>query len=147
MIVCSKGKFKNDLLLCAGLLMGALCIWLVIFFVNRGRDSEELEVVVTVDGVEHYRGMLAAGVNRAKEGLLKKYTPAGEENRIEIDIDGHNKVVISDGRVWMEEADCPDKLCMAQGKISQPGQTIICLPNRVMVTIRGGSAQYDGVAQ
>ena len=62
-------------------------------------------------------------------------------------MDGHNKVIIGDGVVWMEEADCPDKLCVNQGRISKAGQTIICLPNRIMVTIIGGTAQYDGVAK
>ena len=86
-------------------------------------------VVVTVNGEEYYRGLL----------LHRK--------RIDIDIDSHNKVVIEDGEVWMEEADCPDKLCISQGKISKPGQTIICLPNKTMVTITGGKSEYDGVAR
>lgn len=90
-------------------------------------------VVVTVDGEEYYSGLLA-GENQQSE-------------RREIDIDGHNKVVIADGEVWMEEADCPDRLCVSQGKISRSGQTIICLPNKTMVTIKGGKSEYDGVAQ
>lgn len=118
---------RNDILLCTGLLLAALCIWCTIFFVQKNRNRDSLMVVVTVDGEEYYRGLL----------LYRK----------EIDLDGHNKVVIADGEVWMEEADCPDKLCISQGKISKPGQTIICLPNKVMVTIKGGKSEYDGVAQ
>ncbi len=124
---------RNDLLLGAGLLLAALCIWCVIFFVQKNGSKEGLMVVVTVDGEEYYSGLLS-GENQHGE-------------RREIDIDGHNKVVIADGEAWMESADCPDKLCISQGKISRTGQTIICLPNKTMVTIKGGKSEYDGVAQ
>lgn len=124
---------RNDLLLCTGLLLAALCIWCAIFFVQRNGSRDGLMVVVTVDGEEYYSGLLEGG-NQQSE-------------RREIDIDGHNKVVIADGEVWMEEADCPDRLCISQGKISRSGQTIICLPNKTMVTIKGGKSEYDGVAQ
>lgn len=124
---------RNDLLLGAGLLLAALCIWCVIFFVQKNGSKEGVTVVVTVDGEEYYSGLLS-GENQHGE-------------RIELDIDGHNKVVIADGEVWMAEADCPDKLCISQGKISRTGQTIICLPNKTMVTIKGGKSEYDGVAQ
>ena len=55
--------------------------------------------------------------------------------------------MIRDGKADVTEADCPDKLCVLQGKISRSGQTIICLPNKTMVTIKGGKSEYDGVAQ
>ena len=48
---------------------------------------------------------------------------------------GTNELVIADGQVWLEEASCPDKLCVHQGKIQYAGQSIICLPNQVSVTI------------
>ena len=124
---------RNDLFLGAGLLLAALCIWCVIFFVQKNGSKDGLTVVVTVDGEEYYSGLLS-GENQQAE-------------RREIDIDGHNKVVIENGEVWMEEADCPDKLCISQGKISRTGQTIICLPNKTMVTIKGGKNEYDGIAQ
>ncbi|MBQ7793186.1 MAG: NusG domain II-containing protein [Clostridia bacterium] len=50
-----------------------------------------------------------------------------------IDINGTNTLVIFDGKAYMSEADCPDKLCMKQGKIGENGGSIICLPNRVTV--------------
>lgn len=118
---------RNDILLGTGLLLAALCIWCAVFFAQKNRSRDSLMVVVTVDGEEYYSGLLM--------------------DEREIDMDGHNKVVIADGEVCMEETDCPDKLCISQGKISKPGQTIICLPNKVMVTIKGGKSEYDGVAQ
>ncbi len=132
----------NDILLGAGLLLGALCLWCVIYFVGRNTDKNALMVVITVDGKEYYTGRLTESISG--EDDVKN---ANGDKRKEIDIDDHNKVVIAGGEVWMESADCPDKLCVEQGRISRSGQTIICLPNKVMVTIKGGKSEYDGVAQ
>ena len=46
-----------------------------------------------------------------------------------------NVLVIEDGRVYMESASCPDKLCVKQGIRSQVGETIVCLPHRLAVTV------------
>jgi hypothetical protein len=48
---------------------------------------------------------------------------------------GTNLLIIQDGEAWIEEATCPDGLCKNMGKISQVGQSIICLPNKVVVEI------------
>ena len=132
----------NDILLGAGLLLGALCLWCIIYFAGRNTDKNALMVVITVDGKEYYTGRLAESISGDDD-----VENANGDKKREIDVDGHNKVVIAGGEVWMEAADCPDKLCVAQGKISRSGQTIICLPNKVMVTIKGGKSEYDGVAQ
>lgn len=54
-----------------------------------------------------------------------------------------NTIEISDGQVRMTEADCPDKLCIHTGKISESGQTIVCLPNRVVISISGENSTVD----
>lgn len=54
----------------------------------------------------------------------------------EIDLD-HLKIVVENGMVRVEDADCPDKICERRGAISKAGQTIVCLPNRVVVKITG----------
>ena len=50
---------------------------------------------------------------------------------------GTNTLVISGGEAYISEADCPDGLCVSQGRISRTGQTVVCLPNRVMLRIVG----------
>ena len=55
----------------------------------------------------------------------------------EIDIDGINKLVIKDGMADMVFADCPDQVCVKHEPISKIGESIICLPNKVVVTIEG----------
>lgn len=52
-------------------------------------------------------------------------------------VGGTNRLIISGGTVRIEEADCPDKLCVKQGVISNVGQSIICLPHRVSVRVEG----------
>ena len=50
---------------------------------------------------------------------------------------GSNTVIIKNGEAFMEHADCPDKLCLKQGKISKAGQNIVCLPHRLVLEIKG----------
>lgn len=56
---------------------------------------------------------------------------------------GTNTLVIENGQAWISEADCPDKLCVKQGRIQYTGQCITCLPNKLTVTVEGG--EDDGV--
>ena len=62
-----------------------------------------------------------------------------------IDVDEHNKVIIKEGVVYMEDANCPDKLCIKQGKIGSNGQKIVCLPNKTVVEIRSEKESEDDV--
>ena len=57
---------------------------------------------------------------------------------------GTNILVIEDGRAYLSDANCPDKLCVHQGKISRTGEVITCLPNKLTVTVFG--AEESGEA-
>ena len=46
-----------------------------------------------------------------------------------------NTIVINDGSVYMESADCPDKLCVKHKPVSRIGESIICLPNKLSIEI------------
>jgi hypothetical protein len=48
---------------------------------------------------------------------------------------GTNLLIIQDGQAWVEEASCPDGLCCNMGKISKSGQSIVCLPNKVVIEV------------
>lgn len=56
---------------------------------------------------------------------------------------GYNTVHIEDGKVWIHEASCPDKICLNQGKISNDGEIIVCLPNKMMVQIEDNSSNDE----
>ncbi len=48
---------------------------------------------------------------------------------------GTNILVIEGGAAYIKEASCPDGTCMHQGKISDIGERIVCLPNKVLVEV------------
>ena len=50
---------------------------------------------------------------------------------------GTNILHIEGGKAWLDDANCPDKLCVNQGKISNNGETITCLPNKLTITVYG----------
>lgn len=58
---------------------------------------------------------------------------------------GTNKVEIHNGYVYVTEATCKDKNDIRQGKINKSGQSIICLPNRLIITVKGGKT-YDALS-
>ncbi len=49
--------------------------------------------------------------------------------------DSYNLVLIEDGTVRVTDADCPDQLCMKQRSISKNGESIICLPHKLVLQI------------
>ncbi|MDD2229296.1 MAG: NusG domain II-containing protein [Candidatus Cloacimonetes bacterium] len=51
-----------------------------------------------------------------------------------IRIDEHNTISISNGKVRMIAADCPDKRCVKQGYSSS--MPIICMPNHLIIEIK-----------
>ncbi|MDO4174321.1 MAG: NusG domain II-containing protein [Eubacteriales bacterium] len=64
--------------------------------------------------------------------------PLDEDRSYTIEgIGGTNTLVIADGTARLEDATCPDQLCVHQGAIQYAGESIICLPNQVTVTIEG----------
>ena len=46
-----------------------------------------------------------------------------------------NRLIISDGKAHMETASCPDGICVAHRPIFRSGESIVCLPNRVVITV------------
>ena len=72
-----------------------------------------------------------------------------QDGEYEIETDGgRNVLVIKDGEADMTEADCPDGLCVKQHSISKNGETIVCLPHKVVVeVISAEESGLDAVTQ
>ena len=65
-----------------------------------------------------------------------------------VQYDYSNVVVISGGTVSVTEASCKNQVCVKHGAISRPGESIVCLPNRMVVRIENSSEEgggYDSV--
>ena len=112
-----KRRIRNDILL-------ILCILLIasagVFYLYGLRPSGDT-VVVSVDGKEY-------GVYPLSEDITQDiYTGKNGEYL--------NRLVIKDGKAYMETANCPDGICVSHRPIFRNGESIVCLPNRVVVTV------------
>lgn len=54
---------------------------------------------------------------------------------------GSNTVEVRDGAVSMKSADCPDKVCVRMGAKDKNGETITCLPHKLVIEVHGGQEQ------
>lgn len=97
--------------------------------------------------------LIYASFGRQTAGIVK-ITVDGElfgtyslEKEQKIQINDTNHLVIKDGQADMTEADCPDQVCVEHISISKNKETIVCLPNKVIVEIVGGEdGEMDVVA-
>ena len=113
-------KNPNVLLLLALLLAGGILALVLLLGAKSGATVE----------------VRVAGKTVASYSLQKNRT-------IELEGEGgSNTLVIEGGKAWMTEADCPDGLCLGMGKISSAGQSIVCLPHKLVVEVKSeGSAE------
>lgn len=89
-------------------------------------------------------------INITVNGVLYGTYALSEPQEIPVELDGRiaNIVVIENGEATMKDADCPDQLCMRQGTISRDGQTIVCLPHKLVVEVTGGEKEeYDSISE
>ena len=116
---------KADILLFLFFIISAL----VLFARDFVTASEGASVEIRVDG-EYY-------------GTY----PLSADDTILIERDGHtNRIRIESGEVFMAESSCKNQICVNEGHIHTVGQTIICLPNRVVAEIKSQDAgTTDGV--
>lgn len=111
-----SGLDKREKLLIVVVVVAAIILFLAGCLVNYFMPAGN--AVITIDNKEY-------------ETISLK-----ENERIVIDNEyGKNVIIIKDGQVFMESGDCSDKTCVKQGKIMKTGQSIVCLPHRITVTI------------
>lgn len=67
----------------------------------------------------------------AKKNYLIQGKLKGESGRV--------VVTVEPGKISISESGCPNQYCVRSGAISRPGQTIICAPNEVLITLQGAS--------
>lgn len=107
-------KLKNDIILVSVLLGIILLATLGILIFRKSGNS----VKVTVDGK-----------------IFGEYS-LNKDKTVEIKSEkGSNLLVIKDGKAYVERASCPDGICSSHKPISYGGESIICLPNKVVVEV------------
>lgn len=79
-------------------------------------------------------------------GSLYKSVPLyGVSSPYEIELPG-GVLLVEEGAVSMKRADCPDSLCVRQGRITAAGASIVCLPGGIYIVITGDEAGTDGIS-
>ena len=109
-------KIRKDIILLAGILLSAFLLWIVPYLMNK--NTPEV-VKVIQDGHE------IAAYSLLEDRI--ESIPYGDEN--------YNLLLISNGQVSVSDADCPDKLCVHQHSMSRNGESIICLPHKLVIQI------------
>lgn len=81
-----------------------------------------------------------ASVEIWHDGQLISTQSLNQKNEIEFEVSGgHIHINIDNGKVWVQDVDCPDQICKKMGKISNINQTIVCSPNNVFIKVTGQS--------
>lgn len=112
--ISSKKRFKNDIIFIFALML-IISVFGSIYFLARSAGNT---VTVTVDGE-----------------FFAEY-PLGNDRTEEIHIGKNlNVLVIESGKAYVKEASCPDGICSSHKPISRDGESIICIPNKVVITI------------
>ena len=79
--------------------------------------------------------------------IYGKYS-LSKDRTITVNRDGHmNKITIKGGKVQVSKSSCKNQVCVKQGSISTTHQSIVCIPNRVVVSIEGKDGEYDVISQ
>ena len=111
-------KKRNDAILFGVLI--ALCI--LSFLAMLAFRTEGAFVVVRINSEEYAR------------------YPLDEDITVKIGEEDYNVLVIKDGYAYVGDANCPDRICVNTGRIRYDGQSVICLPHKLVVEIEGGEA-------
>jgi hypothetical protein len=110
----AMNKKRNDLILLLGIVLIAALVLIAFHFLKA--DGATIEVTKNGKKIAEY--------------------PLTQNAEIKLDgAAGHAILIIEDGQAYIKEASCPDKLCIKQGKINKNGETVICLPNKLVVTV------------
>lgn len=112
---------KNDIFLVASVIILCIIISVIPFFFSSDGSS----VLIYVDGDLY-----------AEKSL--------NENSV-TDIDGLMQVVIENGKAYVKNSVCPNGACEHSAPVSSSGESIICLPNKIMIKI-SGETEMDAIS-
>lgn len=120
---------KADLIIYAAVLLIAAASFLIW---KTTHSIPGKQVTVTVDGREYARFSLDHDCKELIDGY------AG----------GRLTLIISEGEVHVEDSTCPDLICVKHSPVSHAGETIICLPNRIVITVTSDETdEIDAISQ
>lgn len=83
------------------------------------------------------------------DGGFERVASLASDGTVEVDGPlGKTVVEISGGEARVLTSPCPHQLCVRMGAVRTPGRAVVCVPNRVVVTVEGdGAAPTDAVTR
>lgn len=120
------GMTRGDIVLGISILLVGAIFFIALIFWSQ-EDANKVEVQVN--------------------GKIVGVYSLSEDQEITLKDIGENTFRIKDNHVEMVKADCPDQYCVKHHSISKNGESIICLPNKVVITIKGkDEGEVDAVS-
>lgn len=115
---------KKDLIIILAVLVLSALLFLLFSLYTKGQ-SEYVQII--------YEGEV---IDTLPLDTDMEYSPVTNENIV---------IEIRDSRARFKTSDCPDKVCVNTGWLSSPGQTAVCLPNKISIVIQTSVADKDAV--
>ncbi|MBR3738340.1 MAG: NusG domain II-containing protein [Eubacterium sp.] len=117
---------KGDIIIITALLCAAASVFCALHFFAPGGENVRIEV----------------------DSKTVATLPIGKNTTYNVKIGKKvtNTVEIKNNQVDVTYADCPDKICVKHRKISKSGESIICLPNKVVISVESDNEEVDGEA-
>ena len=132
---------KYDLIVVAAVLALAALLG-VRFWLPSEPESGTPLAVVEIDGAEVDRFALAQAAEETRtytnNGVTLTVAPCATVKR-----DAQTRTQTQTVGVRVVSSDCPTQDCVHTGQISRAGQSIVCLPAHIVITLAGADADYD----
>lgn len=132
---------KYDLIVVAAVLALAALLG-ARFWLSPASESGTLLAVVEIDGAEVDRFTLAQAAEETRtytnNGVTLTVAPCATVKR-----DAETRTQTETAGVRVVSSDCPTQDCVHTGQISRAGQSIVCLPAHIVITLAGTPADYD----
>ncbi len=131
MISDSNMSAKRFFLKIGDLVLFALIVALGITVLFLFAGGNHTVVTVTQHGEQIYRFDLSDATLEGEEVSVKGAY--------------ENTICIKDGKLYVSEASCPDRLCMQSLPLTEKGGVICCVPNGLIITAESDAADWDVV--
>ncbi len=122
-----KRILRNDLLFVFGILAVISIACAVLFLASGEGDA----VTVSIDGEFYQSYPLSENIT--------------VDIRSGVEGDGLNVLIIENGEAYVGAASCPDGICSAHKPIKRNGESIICLPNRVVISVHSENSDSPDI--
>ncbi len=123
---------KRACLLACGIAVLLAGCALYLFFQKRAAHSPEAAYTACI----YQDGQILRSISLDQVSETYRFTVEAADG-------GYNIVEVSPGAIAIVEADCPDRLCVLQGRITDSLLPITCLPHRLVIELKPGDHVSD----